>query len=439
MTTTSSDGGDDSDSQQTNAAAAAAEAAFLDSYLLFDLLGDRDHRVVNMFSSAVATLETTMKERERQRRTAGAARTRARASSVTSKITACTGGVYVLGNNDAIFKPRCEEAAAAGVGVGDGNGVGDGVIGDANPLRRGFKLGDGAIREVAAYQLDRAAGHFAGVPPTTLISVRSDVIKQDPTAAAGPAVDGEREHLEGSLQKYVANIGSSEDYGSSSFQLQQLQAVALLDIRLFNTDRHGGNMLVAVDDAPHAPHAGARRSNVLVPIDHGLCLPDFQHLGEFEASWLFWREAREELTPASRAHVAALDADRDAATLRGLNVREPAILTMRLMTHFLKFAVLELNWTLHAIGVFLTQSHLTATPPTTPSAPTAAAAQSGENEFASDFQALLVKAAAGAADASLVGFLSGDEAVAFSEERARNLLEAAQSVWQRELLTRQFD
>eukprot|EP00750_Incisomonas_marina_P026289 INCI5892.5.p1 GENE.INCI5892.5~~INCI5892.5.p1 ORF type:complete len:548 (+),score=104.11 INCI5892.5:267-1910(+) len=380
----SKDDGNAADGSDDRKGSKRDESQFLVDYALFDVLGESDPLVINFFSHTVAAVDSQS------------------TVSSPSAVTDCTGGVYVLGNNDAVFKPRDEEAT--GLKSKSDQPL---HVGDTNPLRQGFRIGDGAIREVAAYHLDRAARHFARVPPTTLASVRSDVMRPN----------SKQQRFEGSIQKYVTNTGSSEDFGSSCFDLEHIQAIALLDVRLFNTDRHGGNMLVQDCNSSSSGKRG------LVPIDHGLCLPAFQHLGEFEVEWLYWREAREPLTPSARAHVADLDAYRDAAILRGLGIHEQSILTMQLMTKFLRFAVLELNWSLHDIGVFLTRSHLSPIPP-----------EGVDNEeTTSDFQKLLERAAAASADQSLPGFLRGDDSVPFSMLRASRLLEAAETQWTKEL------
>lgn len=376
-------------------------ATLLAKYLLFDVLGDQDPKVVSMFSAAVAKLEA-FRRRMTSPTSVPEQAVELSESSAVQQLGDCTGGVYRLGDN-AIFKPRSQEAMQKA----------SFATGDPSPLRKGFLIGDGAIREVAAYQLDRAANHFARVPPTTLTSVRSDVLG---TTTQGP-------RLEGSLQLFTSNVGSSEDFGSSSFRLRDIQAIALLDIRMFNTDRHGGNLLVS-NVAPETDGGVASKQHALVPIDHGLCLPDFHHLGEFEAEWLYWRQARQPLSEEARAHVKSLDAERDAKILRNLGLRDKSILTMRLMTRFLKFAVLTLNWNLHEIGVFMTRSYLST---------------GGDDEDASGcgpcskFELLLRRAAARSGDASLPGFLRGDGSVDFSERRAQALLVAAENQWTADL------
>jgi hypothetical protein len=69
----------------------------------------------------------------------------------------------------------------------------------------------------------------------------------------------------GSLQMFVENHGSCEDIGPRDFPVQEVQKIAVLDIRLANADRHAGNVLACRDGEDDLK---------LVPIDHGYCLPE---------------------------------------------------------------------------------------------------------------------------------------------------------------------
>ena len=93
-------------------------------------------------------------------------------------------------------------------------------------LRRGIRPGEGGVREVAAFLLDH--GHFAGVPPTALVSCRD--------AGPGPCEAAKI----GSLQAFVAAEGDCEERGVSQFAVREVHKIALLDMRLGNCDRNGG-------------------------------------------------------------------------------------------------------------------------------------------------------------------------------------------------------
>ena len=118
------------------------------------------------------------------------------------------------------------------------------ALGGSSPtvgLKRGIAPQTSAAREVAAYLLD--AG-LAGVPRTAMVSAVS---------AAGGA-------KRGSFQEFVQSEGCSEDWGPSLFRVEDVQAIAALDIRLLNQDRHTGNMLVSrvKADGTAAPPAATR-------------------------------------------------------------------------------------------------------------------------------------------------------------------------------------
>lgn len=92
------------------------------------------------------------------------------------------------------------------------------------------------------------------------------------------------------MQAYVEAVGDCEERGVSQFPVHEVHKIALLDMRLGNCDRNGGNILVKK----------AGNGWELVPIDHGYILPgSFQDIS-FE--WLYWPQAR----AAFGAHLAII-------------------------------------------------------------------------------------------------------------------------------------
>lgn len=78
----------------------------------------------------------------------------------------------------AVFKPEDEEPLAANNPRGQlRSATGEG-------LRKGTRVGEGALREVAAFLLDK--GHFAGVPPTTFGHLCGDHVRLPSEAEAAP-------------------------------------------------------------------------------------------------------------------------------------------------------------------------------------------------------------------------------------------------------------
>ena len=78
----------------------------------------------------------------------------------------------------------------------------------------------------------------AGIPPTT---VQTLLLR---TKSGNNLVE-----QSGSVQRFVSSEGSADDedtygYGGAKFSQRAACRIALQDVRLFNCDRHGGNMLV---------------------------------------------------------------------------------------------------------------------------------------------------------------------------------------------------
>ena len=86
----------------------------------------------------------------------------------------------------------------------------------------------------------------------------------------------------GSFQTFVPSIGPIEDYSSSLFTADEVHKIAVLDLRIFNLDRNEGNILVqrVTNPAPGEPELR------LIPIDHGLTIPDSLAIQSFDLAWL---------------------------------------------------------------------------------------------------------------------------------------------------------
>ncbi|EQC39291.1 hypothetical protein SDRG_03497 [Saprolegnia diclina VS20] len=246
------------------------------------------------------------------------------------------GGAYLLCDDDeapiAIFKPRDEEFMAPHNPRGYvSHGA---VLGESlHPTRKGFRVGNGALREVAAFMLDAAYEHFSGVPVTSLV-----------TAPIGTT------WKEGSVQAFVPSESSAEDMGTRQFSVHDVHKIAILDLRLFNTDRHAGNILLQSTNDKTTKYK-------MVPIDHGLTLPSYQHLDGATFDWLHWPQAKFPLSAAAIAHVQSLDTTRDAILLRSLGLPEDCILTMQISTMLLQKAVAA-GYSLYDIGMLVQRDGL---------------------------------------------------------------------------------
>jgi len=235
------------------------------------------------------------------------------AQGVWPKLTSVgTGGSYFIsaleGMNLAVFKPEDEEPLAPNNPKGHrGSPTGDG-------LRKGVRPGEGATREVIAFALDH--DRFSGVPPTTMASLKD----YHSSSALHRKV--------GSFQQFVQHDVDCEEMGSSNFPVHEVHKIAVLDIRLANTDRNAGNILASRKEGQW----------VLTPIDHGYCLPDSFEDINFE--WMYWPQANIPFDDATRQYISKLDAKQDLDMLfkAGLSLRPACVRVFRVCTMLLKKA-----------------------------------------------------------------------------------------------------
>jgi len=209
------------------------------------------------------------------------------------------GGTYFLqdpnGDPFAVFKPVDEEPGAPN-----------------NPKKLVTETllppGGGAAREVAAFYLDRG---FAGVPQTYLLN-------ETTTASHGTKT--------GSIQQYIKNDGESSEFGYSTFLVNDVHHIGTLDIRLFNLDRNGENILIRKEGNHHR----------LIPIDHAYILPDSINDHEPYFDWMYWPHAKQPFDEETKNYISSLDVDADATVLRSLGLSEESIRTMKVSTMLLK-------------------------------------------------------------------------------------------------------
>eukprot|EP00252_Welwitschia_mirabilis_P013067 TRINITY_DN28891_c0_g1_i1.p1 TRINITY_DN28891_c0_g1~~TRINITY_DN28891_c0_g1_i1.p1 ORF type:complete len:599 (-),score=111.93 TRINITY_DN28891_c0_g1_i1:306-2102(-) len=243
-----------------------------------------------------------------------------------------SGGAYFMKDSSGsltigVFKPIDEEPMA----VNNPRGLPISINGEG--LKKGTRVGEGAYREVASYILDHPFTGprslfndelgFAGVPPTMMIkcshnafyfSEDSDRLFQRPKM--------------GSLQQFVKSESNCEDMGPAAFPVEEVHKIAVLDIRLANTDRHGGNILVCRDST--------QSSLQLVPIDHGYCLPESFEDCTFE--WMNWPQAEQPFSPKFLKYIESLDVEKDIALLKfhGWTLSDECARVFRISTMLLK-------------------------------------------------------------------------------------------------------
>jgi len=229
------------------------------------------------------------------------------------------GGTYFIRDKKskcfAVFKPTDEEP---------------GAINNPKNLLQCPLLppGGGAMREVAAYLLDR---NYADVPATYFI---------DGIAHPGLCYPNGQSHPKsGSIQRYKENIGDASTISYTRFPVEEVHRIGILDIRLNNLDRNYENILLQkkMNGQLH-----------LVPIDHTYILPEQISSAWFD--WLYWPQAKIPFSKESLSYIAQLDILADQEILKNLGFSEQHLANLEISTLFIQWAALTAHWNLHQIG-----------------------------------------------------------------------------------------
>ncbi|XP_009609153.1 phosphatidylinositol 4-kinase gamma 7-like [Nicotiana tomentosiformis] len=241
------------------------------------------------------------------------------------------GGGYFFrnsrGESVAIVKPTDEEPFAPN----NPKGFVGKALGQPG-LKRSVRVGETGFREVAAYLLDY--DHFANVPATALVKITHSIFN------VNDGVNGDKPHSKkklvskiASFQQFIPHDFDASDHGTSSFPVAAVHRIGILDIRIFNTDRHAGNLLVRKLDG-----VGRFGQVELIPIDHGLCLPETLEDPYFE--WIHWPQASIPFSEDELEYIEKLDPVRESEMLRSElpMIREACLRVLVLSTIFLKEA-----------------------------------------------------------------------------------------------------
>jgi hypothetical protein len=288
----------------------------------------------------------------------------------------CTGGVYFMkassNNLVAVFKPMDEEQGMPN------NPKGHAGSGDYG-LREFLKPGEGYIRETASYLLDR--GGFSKVPATTIVHCEHDVFNYARKYNGGKGMYPKL----GSLQEFVPANDTFEDISPSLVSVLELQKIALLDLRLLNSDRNSSNILAirkkekgrsgsegdssccedpsncsccmdemdldaflwdcsaaSSSDPMVESTSRDKRGDAysLVPIDHGYCIPDRLRIDEFDWCWFWCPHISEPVHPDVRDYVQSLDIEELLLGLtKQIPLSEDKKFLLRVTHHLLQEAV----------------------------------------------------------------------------------------------------
>ncbi|KAM5557627.1 phosphatidylinositol 4-kinase gamma 3 [Rosa sericea] len=264
-----------------------------------------------------------------------------------------SGGAYFMQDSSglkyvSVFKPIDEEPMAMN------NPRGLPLSVDGEGLKKGTRAGEGALREVAAYILDHPRTGprtfyneekgFAGVPPTVMVKC----LHKGFNHPEGYAFAAKNMKI-GSLQMFMKNNGSCEDIGPRAFPVQEVHKISVLDMRLANADRHAGNILISRESEDS--------EIVLIPIDHGYCLPE--NFEDCTFDWLYWPQAQQPYSSDTLNYIKSLDAEQDIELLKfhGWNLPPECARTLRIATLLLKKGA-ERGLTPFAIGSIMCRETL---------------------------------------------------------------------------------
>lgn len=240
------------------------------------------------------------------------------------------GGAYYFrncrGESVAIVKPTDEEPFAPN----NPKGFVGKALGQPG-FKRSVRVGETGLREVAAYLLDE--GHFANVPPTALVKITHSIFNVNDGVNCNKPHKKKLVSKIASFQQFIAHDFDASDHGTSSFPVTAVHRIGILDIRILNTDRHAGNLLVRKLDG-----VGRFGQVELIPIDHGLCLPETLEDPYFE--WIHWPQASIPFSEDELQYIENLDPQKDSDMLRRElpMIREACLRVLFLCTIFLKEA-----------------------------------------------------------------------------------------------------
>lgn len=240
------------------------------------------------------------------------------------------GGAYYFrncrGESVAIVKPTDEEPFAPN----NPKGFVGKALGQPG-FKRSVRVGETGLREVAAYLLDE--GHFANVPPTALVKITHSIFNINDGVNCNKPPKKKLVSKIASFQQFIAHDFDASDHGTSSFPVTAVHRIGILDIRILNTDRHAGNLLVRKLDG-----VGRFGQVELIPIDHGLCLPETLEDPYFE--WIHWPQASIPFSEDELQYIENLDPQKDSDMLRRElpMIREACLRVLFLCTIFLKEA-----------------------------------------------------------------------------------------------------
>lgn len=250
-----------------------------------------------------------------------------------------TGGTYMIPHprrrqTIACFKPQDEEMCAPNNPRG--------FQGETNScFRPGMHSTQCATREVFAFYADTG---FSGVPETTLVHARHPSFFNPQTLI----------WKTGSFQEFVDTKETAGNYHYREYSTEDIHRIGCLDIRLVNMDRNDGNILVRPRDVNDRPSSSKYQ---LIPIDHGMILPEHLNIIEEDIVWMSWPQAREPWSKSSIQFVEALNSEFEDGLAEVLGIGTSELRLKRCCTVLLQLGVI-MGLTLFDIGQIMYRQEL---------------------------------------------------------------------------------
>lgn len=104
-----------------------------------------------------------------------------------------------------------------------------------------------------------------------------------------------------------------------------------------NIDRNPCNILVQEVFDPYTRHSNLR----LVPIDHGLTLPDSFEVSSYDLAWMSYRQTAEPISQRTLDYIKAINVDEEVRFIeKHFSVRPVCLRNMKIATLLLQQAAL---------------------------------------------------------------------------------------------------
>ncbi len=123
------------------------------------------------------------------------------------------------------------------------------------------------------------------------------------------------------------------------YNRNEVHKIAILDLRLLNIDRNTQNILVQKVPRKIKKNGTIQKVNVLklIPIDHGLCIPDNLEVCNFDLCWLDWRQASQPFSDKTMKYIQKINPIKDIRKIEKIFKFRPICLrNMRISCTLLK-------------------------------------------------------------------------------------------------------